>query len=211
MTEDPRRNAILNRMRESPGDPLAFIPVAPLRNEAKEQRNAKRKAKRQAYDKAYPITSFFIPEHLHETARVVKKAMRRIAFENLSTEAMVSLAFVKWSLGKVRSGELVLEGRADASRRKMAVVLMDADMTSWPKPQEFPEYQRTKKEKPMRMGWRWPAEIKTQLNGLATDAMPVGEVTVLLLDYALKACRSGNALIATQSMDFRQGTILKDR
>ena len=97
---DERRNA-LDRMRANPQEPFAFIPVAPLRDEKKEEAAAKRKAKRQAYDKKYPLTFFAVPSDLYVTAKNIKTYMRALAHEKMSTEASVALGFVQWSLKKI--------------------------------------------------------------------------------------------------------------
>ena len=208
---DERRNA-LDRMRANPQEPFAFIPVAPLRDEKKEEAAAKRKAKRQAYDKKYPLTFFAVPSDLYETAKNIKTYMRALAHEKMSTEASVALGFVQWSLKKVRGGEFRLEGRPDAARRKMAVTLVDNDGSTWPQAQEEPPaYPRTRKPKPQRIGWRWPADVKAQIKAIANDSMSEGEVAIRLLEYAMKRAKSGDAIIKTAPMDMRQSVSLEDQ
>jgi post-segregation antitoxin (ccd killing protein) len=207
MANDQRRNA-LDRMRASPQEPLAFIPVAPLRDEKKEKAAAKRKA----YDKKYPLTFFAVPSDLYETAKNIKAYMSALAHENMSTEASVSLGFVQWSLRKVRSGEFRLEGRPDAARRKMAVTLVDNDGSSWPQAQaDLPSYSRTRKPKPQRIGWRWPADVKAQIKAIANDSMPEGDVAIRLLEYAMNKVKNGGATIKISPMDVRQVVSLDDK
>jgi hypothetical protein len=211
MANDQRRNA-LDRMRASPQEPLAFIPIAPLRDEKKEEAAAKRKAKRQAYDRANPLKNFAVPSDLHETAKNIKAYMSTLAHENMSTEASVSLGFVQWSLKKVRSGEFRLEGRPDAARRKMAVTLVDNDGSTWPQAQtDSSSYSRARKPKPQRIGWRWPADVKAQIEAIANDSMSEGEVAIRLLEYAMQKTKSGGATIKTSPMDVRQSVSLDDK
>jgi hypothetical protein len=210
MSANDHRNP-LERMKANPDEPIAFIPVAPIRDEKKDERIAKRKAKRQAYDKSHPYKKIAIPTYLHEEVSSLKARFREIAEKRNSTETLVAMGLIEFSLRCIRNGTLKLEGRADPTRSKMAIELVSGE--GWPGDGEEKEtHARPKRRgvKPRRVGWRWSSELDSQIESLAKDhAVASGELTIFLLRYALKEMDNKSAHIKTHPLQMKQGITLE--
>ncbi len=210
MNNDNERRNPLERMKANPDSPIAFIPVAPVRDEAKEERIAKRKAKRYAYDKSHPYKKIAVPSHLHEEVSRLKARFKKIADERNSTETLVATGFMEFSLKLIRSGLLKVEGHTDPTRSKMAIELVSGE--GWPEESHVEIKPRRKGIKPRRVGWRWNNEINRQIEALAKDnAVAVGELTIFLLKYALQMLDDKSAHIKTETVHVKQGVSLEMR
>ena len=198
-------------LRENPVEPLHIIPQAE-NWENSEQDKAKeeaQKARRAAYDQEHPVTSFYVPKHMRAIAKQVKAALAGLAYEKLCTESSLALAFVTWALAEVRAGRLSIEGHPSLSHRKMNVVLVSAGKDTWQTSQEIPAPPGNKKDKGMYLGWRWDKDTVKQVNALAGEIFSPGEVVVQLLEFAIRAYKSGHANLVISPVDVRQNAYLE--
>lgn len=205
----PRQNLISKNGDGNaiPRDTLSTIPPAEDTEELRrtEARERRRKQRRAEYDRNHPITSFFVPAHLKEKAELVKASMAALAHERVSTENSVSLALIQWSLAQVRKGNLNVDYRPAPKRRKLHVIVVETGRDSWATPQEIPDLPKKQgKFKSIRVGWRWPEDVKRQLDGLSSDVLPVGELAIKLLAYALDAYKAGKITIQTEALEIKQ-------
>ena len=192
--------------------PLYMIPTAPDSSRVLEAEAAarRRKQRRAEYDKQNPIIGFFVPAHMIERAKMVKASMAALAYERVSTETSVSLAMINWALLQVRNGKLDVDSRPAPKRRKMNVVIVEQGGDTWLTPQEIPQLlKEQEKAKGGYVGWRWTEDVKRQLDGLSSDVLPVGELTIKLLEYAVSAYRQGKIKIQTEALEVKQDVQVK--
>jgi hypothetical protein len=197
----------------SPGGTLSLIPSARQvkRDAMTEERIARRKASRAAFDRKFPSTSYFIPAHLRELAREIKRDIASLAHQKRTTVASLASAMISWSLNRVRKGSLVIDGYPQSDRRKLSVVMVDTG-TKWDAgPVEIPEYKKETKKKRMVLTYRLDANITQQIKAVAGGALPEGEVLVRLLQHAIDAYRKGEGMIKTQALEVRQIAQFVDR
>ena len=105
----------------------------------------------------------------------------------------------------MRKGNLNVDYRPAPKRRKLHVIVVETGDATWSVPQEIPDLPEKKETfKSMRVGWRWPEDVKRQLDGLSSDVLPVGELAVKLLAYALEAYKAGKITIQTEALEIKQ-------
>jgi hypothetical protein len=214
------RNNPLDRFAEnnsvpvpSPGGALSLIPSARQvkRDALTEERIARRKASRAAFDRKNPSTSYFIPSHLRELAREIKRDIASLAHQKRTTVASLASALLSWSLNRVRKGSLVIDGYPQSDRRKLSVVMVDAGSKWEAGTVEIPEYKKETKKKRMVLTYRLDANITQQIKAVADGALPEGEVLIRLLQNAIDAYRKGEGVIKTQALEVRQVAQFVDR
>jgi hypothetical protein len=214
-TNDLRRNPLdaLRSNASDPQAPLAYIPVASLRDEKKEEALAKRRAKRRAYDKKNPLAFYYVPTDLQEKMETVLAHMQKVADQYSSTQTLVAIGFANYTLEEIRSGRHRLEPRPNPKRRKMGISLIAVNTSKieWPKQEEDAAAPHRLKRKDKRVnviGWRFPGDMRAEIKTLANQTMTIGEVVVLLLDYASKMLKAGLVEVNPQTIDMRQGISL---
>jgi hypothetical protein len=195
---------------------LDLIPTARQvkRDARSEQQIEKRKASRKAFDKRYPNFGYFIPEHLHMEAKVLRATILGLAQnkeKNINvTEISMTTSLVVWALAQVRAGKLVITGTPNARRRKMTVIIEDVTDTWQKTPLEIKPVEKKMPVKRMTIAYRFPRDVEKQIRELAGDALPKGEVLVRLLQYAVQAVQNGDTKINTAPMEMRQVASIVD-
>jgi hypothetical protein len=118
----------------------------------------------------------------------------------MTNTSSVANALMKYSLEHVRMGQLQIEARPDAGRRKMTLSYEEVQ-NNWP--QEIPEPKKNnrKSEKELYLNYRWGRDIDVQIRALAGKAIAPGEVVVFLLNHALMAYKKG-------TMRFKEETVV---
>jgi len=191
----------------TPGGVLSLIPSAREMKRAAEtdERLARRKASRAAFDKKFPCTSYFVPAHLREDAVEIKRVIVALAYEKRTTVASLASAMITWSLDRVRKGLLGINGTPQSDRRKLAVVMVDAESGWNAAPVEIPEYVKKPKNKRMVLTYRLDQAVVQQIKSIAKNgALPEGEVLIRLLQRAIEAYQKGEGVIKTQAVEVRQ-------
>ncbi|MCJ7436016.1 MAG: hypothetical protein MUO77_21265 [Anaerolineales bacterium] len=204
----PRRDSF-KHLRENPQAPISIIPQAEDDASERARNEARKKAVRAAYDKAHPVSAYYVPPALREKAMDIHAAVTGLAQVNMSTASSVSSALVSHALFLVRKGELKIEGRPNARHRKMVVHIEMISGGGWG--QEIPKASRKLEEKldPFYFGYRWSKDIQTQVSALAGTALLTGEVVVCLLERALNDLRSGKIKFITEPVETRQEVMVQ--
>lgn len=183
-----RRNAF-DRIRKEAQDPITSIPLA--RGKKRDNR---------AWDRKHPVISYYIPAPLHEKAKDIRAAVLALSQKHMTSISSVATALASYSLSHVRQGRLLIEGRPDASRRKMTLAWVEVD-DGWK--QELPQPIKRigkSKDKDAYIGYRWGRDIDSQIKSLADTSISVGEVVVFLLNYALDAHKSGRLRLKEETV-----------
>jgi len=172
------RNA-LDRLKESAQDPIQSIPSA-----------ERKKRKPRIWDHGNPVISYFIPAPLTERAKEIRESILSLAQYHMTTASSVATALMNYALRDTGTGKLKFDPRPAPQRRKMTLVLEDTK--EWPR--EIPQAQakQVRKTRKMYLGYRWSRDVDTQIKTLAGSYVPVGEVVVFLLNYALTEYKNGN-------------------
>jgi hypothetical protein len=173
-----RRNAF-DRLRAHPQDPVSSIPLA-----------AERKRSNRSWDHAHRGISYFVPVVLNEPARNLRASILALAQKHMTNTSTVAAALIAFSLTHVQQGKLVIEARANASRRKMALTWEEGNGLPQKIPQPLKRHAKDK-TKNIYLNYRWGRELDTQVKSLAGEEISPGEVVVFLLNYALAAHESG--------------------
>jgi len=174
------RRKALDRMKENAQDLVASIPVA--RGKKREER---------IWEKANHGASYFIPAPLNEQAKGIRAVILALAQKHMTTTSSVAAALMNYALRDIRQGKLILDARPNANRRKMTLILEDAK--EWPQEIPPPLMRRAvKTEKDVVLTYRWSGDVNAQIKSLADNRIPVGEVVVFLLNYALAEYKNGN-------------------
>jgi hypothetical protein len=182
-----RRNA-LDRLRNHAQDPISTIPFA-----------QRRKRSNRSWDQVHRGITYFVPAFLNEQAKDLRASILALAQVHMTNTSNVAAALIAFSLTHVRQGKLVVEARANANRRKMALIWEQGDG----QPQKIPQpIRRSVKEKTnnIYLNYRWDKDIDTQIKALAGEAISAGEVVVFLLNYALAAHKRGHLVLKEQAV-----------
>jgi hypothetical protein len=177
-----RRNA-LDRLRNNPQNPIAFIPLA-----------QGRKRSNRTWDQVHHGISYFIPAPLNEQAKEIRTAILALAQNHITNTSSIATALISFSLTHVRQGKLVVEPHPNANSRKLALIWEEVNE----RPQKIPQpIKRVAKDKTkdMFLNYRWGRDVDTQIKSLAGDAISPGEVVVFLLNYALAAYKRGRLML----------------
>lgn len=178
---------------QKPLEPLTTIP----RTEKKERKD-KRK-----WESEHPGKCYFIPDFLVVDAKNVRKAILRMAQDNMANTSNIAKELMKYALRHVREGKLPLDAQPNPKRRKMTLTLQDAD--GWPQDTHSPA-ERVKK--PMReetyLNYRLGSDIDRQIEACAGTHLSKGEVVVFLLKYAISAHDNGRATFTAQPVVVKQ-------
>jgi hypothetical protein len=200
----PNRQDPLKRLRGKPEEPIDFIPLA--EDPKKVERRQAREEWKANWDKANPVSAFYIPDYLHEKAKDVHAQILRVANDKLASTGSVSYALVSYALVMVREGKLTVEANIDARRSKMTVT-WEAVSPGWEKKQPIPKKVTAKlKPNPLRLAYRWQQrDVERQIKAIAKnlDTTP-GEVLVFLLDYGVSAYENGAVTLNTTPVEMRQ-------
>ncbi len=173
------RRSALDRLKENAQDPLGMIPPA-----------QRKKREERVWEKENRGASYFIPAPLNEQAKDIRASILALAQRHMTTTSSVATALMNYSLRDVRLGKLILDARPNANRRKMTLILEDAK--EWPQEIPQPVLKHTvKTEKDIVLTYRWGRDVNAQIKSLADNHIPVGEVVVFLLNYALAEYRNG--------------------
>jgi hypothetical protein len=191
---------------------LDLIPTARQmkRNAMTEERLAKRRESRAKFDKLYPVTSYYIPVHLHAPATEARKVVAALARQKNSTIGSVASGMVAWSLSYVDKGLLTIHGTPRADRNKMAIVMEDAQDAWSVGPVEIPELPKRIKARKMFLSFRFTSDIKAKIKSLSKGTLAEGEVLVRLLEYAINGYASGKGVIYTEAQEIKQAFKLID-
>jgi hypothetical protein len=204
----PRHDSF-KHLRENPQAPLSLIPQAEDGTSERARNEARRKAVRAAYDKAHPVSAYYVPPALREKAMDIHASITGLAQANMSTASSVSSALVSHTLFLVRKGELKIEGHPNARQRKMVVHVEMISGGGWG--QEIPKASKKLDEKldPFYFGYRWSKDIQTQVSAIAGTSLLIGEVVVYLLGRALEDMRSGKIKFITEPVETRQEVMVQ--
>ncbi len=203
------RNA-LDRLREKPQAPVDIIPLAREGESERAQREAAKKSQRAEYDRAHPVSAYYIPPALKETAQNVHTSVRGLAVRNSTTASSVAGALLTHALLLVRQGKLEISGRPSAHHRKMIVHVEVIAGGGWGT--DIPKEAASKpggKPLPFYFGYRLSNDIRTQLGALAGSSHLVGEVIVFLLERALDELQRGHIKLGTEAVEVRQKAIVQ--
>jgi hypothetical protein len=194
----------------APESVVAMIPTATQKKRAArtEEQIKKRKASRAEFDKKFPCYPYHIPEHLHSDAKEIRALILGIAQNREKqinvTEIDMTTKLVSWSLEQVRKGKLLIKGFPNIHSRKMTVVVEDA-VDNWDKtPLELKPGKKRTAARRLVFTYRFPSDVITQINSLAGDTLPKGEVLIRLLQYAVEAYKRRIIKIRPSTSEVRQ-------
>jgi len=180
------RKDVFANLKKDAREPVDIIPFA-----------QQQKRDNRSWDRAHRGMSYRIPSQLHEQAKDIRASILGLAHQHMTNTASVASALIGFSLSQVRQGNLAIEARPKATRRKMTLVCVEAD--EWP--QDIPSTKRSVKPAgaDIVLTYRWSKDVNMQIKALAGMEIAAGEVVVFLLNYALTAYKSGNVRLKDEA------------
>jgi hypothetical protein len=118
----------------------------------------------------------------------------------MTTITSVAIAFVSYSLAHVRQGKLKIAAQPNARGRKMTVTWEEIS-EGWPQKIQQPVMPNRKvKSKEFYLGFRWGRDVDRQIKALADKSIPVGEIVIFLLSYAVQAHKKGKLRLKEETV-----------
>ena len=178
-----------------PKDEKGFTPPVPVSDvipTAKQTKRARLGTRNRAWDKAHPTSSYRIPAELFMQASDLRVFIGDLANEKMTSTSVIANAMMTYALGHVREGKLSITPRPKADRRKLTLLLVEAN--EWPRDSKHHSTLKSapkKKSPSLVLSYRWSKENNVQIKALAGTAISEGELVVFLLNYAMEGFNKG--------------------
>ena len=192
-----RQNA-LSPQPTLPKDDNGFtlpIPVSEVIPIAKQMKQARSNTRNRSWDKAHPTSSYRIPAELYLQASDLRTFILHLAEDKMTSVGVIANAMMTYALGHVREGKLAITPRPKADRRKLTLMMVEAN--GWPRdPKQLIALKTAPKKKApsIVLSYRWSKENNVQIKALSGNAISEGELVVFLLNYAMDGYNSGRLL-----------------
>jgi hypothetical protein len=168
----PRRNPLPPNPLGLPTDESGLVlPVSVASLITFRQAKESRGKRKRDWEKKNPSSSYRIPTELHIQAKDIRASILVLAEQHMTNASNIANAMLVYSLAHVRQGSLKIEPRPKPERRKMALILVEAD--GWP--QEIPQGTKKRAAKNVMktavtdliLTYRWSREVSTQIEAIA--------------------------------------------